>query len=142
MLKNYYLVVKIGVSTAENEPFKSGDVLLGDLPRDRALPTVPALQLGSGEGAPAMRMRALLLLCVGALAARSPSPRHITLSGARSRLYRRRFWPPSSHFAAFSKIYKICTLLHCSELNFLEKMSKIFRTLSKIQNFEISTSNL
>ena len=28
MLKNDYLVVKIGVDTAENEPFKSGDILM------------------------------------------------------------------------------------------------------------------
>ena len=27
MLKNDYLVVKIGVDTAENEPFKSGDAV-------------------------------------------------------------------------------------------------------------------
>ena len=53
-------------------------------------------------------------------------PRHITLSEARSRLYRRRFWPPNNHFAAFFKIYKICTLLHRSELKFLEKIIQIF----------------
>ena len=52
--------------------------------------------------------------------------RQSTLAEARSRLYQRRFWPPNSHFAAFFKIYKICTLLHRSELKFLEKFVQIF----------------
>ena len=66
-------------------------------------------------------------------------PRHITLSEARSRLYQHRFWPPNSHFAAFFKIYKICTLLHRSELNFLEKIvqnfQKVTKKFSKLINF-------
>ena len=41
------------------------------------------------------------------------------LETARSRLYRRRFWPPNSHFSAFFKIYKIYTLLHRSKLKML-----------------------
>ena len=39
--------------------------------------------------------------------ARGPSPRHITLSEARSRLYQRRSLQPNSHFATFFKIFKI-----------------------------------
>ena len=62
----------------------------------------------------------------GPLTSTTLSPRHITLSEARSRLYRRRFLQPNSHFAAFFKIYKICTLLHRSELKFLEKFVKHF----------------
>ena len=54
-------------------------------------------------------------------------PRHITLSEARSRLYRRRSLQVNSHFAAFFKICKIFTLLHRSELKFWRKLSNIFR---------------
>ena len=59
--------------------------------------------------------------------------RNVSLSEARSRLYQQRFWPPNNHFAAFFKIYKICTLLHRSELNFLEKVVKNFQNC--YQNF-------
>ena len=58
--------------------------------------------------------------------------RHSTqLQTARSRLYRRRFWQSNSHFAAFFKIYKICTLLHRSELEFLDKSRHFFEKFSK-----------
>ena len=43
------------------------------------------------------------------------------LDTVRSRLYQRRFLQPNSHFSAFFKIYKICTLLHRSELKIMKK---------------------
>ena len=36
-----------------------------------------------------------------------PTPRHITLPEARSRLYQHRFWQPNIHFSAVFEIYKI-----------------------------------
>ena len=54
----------------------------------------------------------------------SPSARHLALSEARSRLYRRRSLQVNNHFAAFFKIYKICTLLHRSGINILEKIQQ------------------
>ena len=50
----------------------------------------------------------------------------------RSRLYRRRFWPPNSRFSAFLEIYKIVTLLQRSELNILEKIIQNFQKFHKI----------
>ena len=58
-----------------------------------------------------------------------------TLSEARSRLDRRRSWPPNSHFAEFFKISKICTLLHRSELKILKKILQIFQKFVKIFEF-------
>ena len=55
---------------------------------------------------------------------RCPSPRHITLSEARSRLYPRRSWPPISHFAAFFEIYNIFTILRRSNINILQNFVK------------------
>ena len=63
--------------------------------------------------------------------ATNPSPRHITLSEARSRLYRRRFLQPNSHFAAFFKIYKIFTILRRSNLKILQNFIKNFVILKK-----------
>ena len=54
------------------------------------------------------------------------------LETARSRLYRRRFWPPNNHFSAFFKIYKICTLLLCSKLKMLRNFVKNLRKISKV----------
>ena len=61
------------------------------------------------------------------------TPRHITLSEARSRLYQRQSWPPNSHFSAFFKIYKIYkffTILRRSNLKILLKFHKISSTIS------------
>ena len=46
MLKHDYLVVKIGVDTAENEPFKSGDVLKEA--ENRGLPAPGTAERGDG----------------------------------------------------------------------------------------------
>ena len=60
------------------------------------------------------------------------SPRHITLSEARSRLYQRRSLQVNSHFSAFFKIYKIFTILRRSNLNFfLQNFVKKFVILKK-----------
>ena len=51
----------------------------------------------------------LVNICLGAgilSGWRDTRPRHITLSGARSRLYQRRFSRPNTHFSAFFEIYK------------------------------------
>ena len=69
------------------------------------------------------------------------------LGSAPSRLDRRRFWQPNSHFATFFKIYKICMLLHRSELNFFwRKLFKIFRNFAKIsklfENLQFFFQNL
>ena len=62
--------------------------------------------------------------------------RHITLSEARSRLYRSRSSQVNSHFAAFFKISKICTLLHRSELKcFGENCVKFSEILQSYQIF-------
>ena len=59
------------------------------------------------------------------------------LETARSRLYRRRFWPPNNHFSAFFEIYKIFTILRRSNHKILQKFFKNFMILKKIsQNFE------
>ena len=50
-----------------------------------------------------------------------------TLYQARSRLYRRRFLHPNTHFAAFFTIYKICILLHRSNLKFCRFFAILFR---------------
>ena len=103
MQQNDYLVAKIGVDTAENEPRKES----------------------CGRGAD------LRHGCLGSLRSR-----HITLSEARSRLYRRRSLQVNSHFAAFFKIYKIFTILRRSNLKILQNFVKIFGILKKnLQNF-------
>ena len=62
---------------------------------------------------------------------------------ARSRLYRRRIWPPNSHFAAFFKIYKIFTILRRSNLKMLQNFVKKFVILKKIsQNLNFAKYNL
>ena len=65
------------------------------------------------------------------------SPRHITLSEARSRLDRRRSLQVNSHFAAFFKIYKIFTILRRSNLKIFENFVKNFVILKIFsQNFK------
>ena len=49
---------------------------------------------------------------------------------ARSRLYRRRFLRPNTHFSAFFEIYTICTLLHRSNLKISAKFRQIFYKIS------------
>ena len=72
-----------------------------------------------------------------ALARVGPWPRHITLSEARSRLDRRRSLQVNSHFSAFFKIYKICTILRRSNLKILQKFVKFFVILKTIfKNFK------
>ena len=76
-------------------------------------------------------------------AARSPrgeaTPRHITLSEARSRLYQRRFSRPNTHFSAFFEIYKNIIPLHRSKFNNLANSRRtvfaIFKNSSKILIF-------
>ena len=114
MLKNDYLLAKIGVDTAENEPRKEWCV---------------AANLAIGELVPA-----------NAKAESQISPRHITLSEARSRLDRRRSLQVNSHFSAFFEIYKIFTILRRSNLKFFRKFRQKFRDFEKkkkLQNFEI-----
>ena len=48
------------------------------------------------------------------------------LQRARSRLYRRRFLRPNTHFAAFFEIYKICNPLHRSDRKILVKNASQF----------------
>ena len=68
-----------------------------------------------------------------ALCTSSPA-RCCSFETARSRLYRRRFLQPNSHFAAFFKIYKIFTILRRSNLNILQnfKLSKMLTNFWKI----------
>ena len=63
------------------------------------------------------------------------SPRHVTLSEARSRLYQRRSLQVNSHFAAFFKIYKIVTLLRRSNLKIFQNFVKFFVILRKNHTF-------
>ena len=64
------------------------------------------------------------------------SLRHITLSEARSRLYRRRSLQVNSHFAALFKIYKIFTILRRSNLKMFvkvhQKICEIFFKITKL----------
>ena len=47
---------------------------------------------------------------------------------ARSRLYRRRFWHPNTHFSAFCEIYKIRIPLHRSKFKILQFFDNLFLT--------------
>ena len=73
-----------------------------------------------------------------------PSPRHITLSEARSRLYQRRSLQVNSSFSAFFKIYKIFTILRRSSLKILQNFVKTLVILKKVsqilQKFAIFSS--
>ena len=127
MLKNDYLLAKIGVDTAENELFQV--VPNGTAWRSRC-------DLQATDPRSSRRAAAPCRPPCRSPSPRAP-PRHITLSQARSRLYQRRSLQVNSHFSAFFKICKIFTLLHRSELNFWRKLSKIFRIFSKFsKNFE------
>ena len=121
MLKNDYLVVKIGVDTAENEPFESGmipkiSVVFFSILRAgvRIQAVCPPLRVSSCPS----RRASFNATRVG---------KSCHFQTVRSRLYQRRFLQPNNHFAAFFKIYKICTLLHRSELKFLKKIVQLFQ---------------
>ena len=110
-LKNERVALKAGVDTAENELYeiRSEVSSAGTSRRSGEEHGVR----GAGSGFQTVQT--------------DGSPGHITLSEARSRLYRHRSLQVNSHFAAFFKIYKIYTFLHRSELKILKKI---------IQNFQ------
>ena len=147
MLKNDYLLAKIGADTAENESFESG--MIPKISGLFALCLVPPA-VGNPPGSTEGRRRGLERHLEQRLPPRGTCFRlGITLSEARSRLYQRRFWPPNSHFAAFFKIYKICILLHQSVLNFLEKIvqnvqkfANIFKILIYFLKFSLKSRNV
>ena len=55
---------------------------------------------------------------------------HSTLSGARSRLYQRRFSRPNTHFSAFFKIFKKIIFSRANFANFCKKEAKICKILT------------
>ena len=69
------------------------------------------------------------------------SPRHITLSEARSRLYRHRSLQVNNHFAAFFKIYKIFTILRCSNLKILQIFIKKIVILKRKKKLKFSSKS-
>ena len=135
MLQTASFLAIVAVDTAENEPSKV-----------RQFDSWVRCNIGRKPPSPERqrrRPRRKQRLGPSAQPNENPSPRHITLSEARSRLYQHRSWPPNSHFAAFFKIYKICILLHRSELKFLEKIIQNFQKFCKFcENIEILKKNM
>ena len=101
-------------------------------------PGRPARRLHKGRrGGPHQETRALGLARPRPRAPRTLR-RHITLSDARSRLYRRRSLQVNRHFSAFFKIYKIFTILRRSNLKILQNSAKFrqtFRDFEENSNF-------
>ena len=109
MQKNEYLIAKIGVDTAENEPRKVCCVVSRS--RKASVRQTLARETSGKEWIPKF--------C---------RPRYITLSEARSRLYQHRFLQPNTHFSAFFEIYKIIWL------NF-QNSPEIRKFFENLQNF-------
>ena len=107
-------------SLIDSGPFAASE--LSDASRGSSLP------FDSQTHPRSRRSRSLATSVSFAAAPSAYSPRHIsygfTLSEARSRLYQKRFWPPNNHFAAFFKIYKICTILRSANHKILETFVK------------------
>ena len=120
MLKNDYLLAKIGFDTAENERCQVLNIFKFDPARDLnfAIAPRPAARASAG-------ISTVYLFITGFRRTNrdhfSQKPRHITLSEARSRLDRRRSLQVNSHFSAFFKIYKIFTILRRSNLKIFAK---------------------
>ena len=119
MLQNAYLVAKIGADTAENER---------NLPRIGHYPTGPRHEGGGprGPGRP-RRGRSRRGPLHEAKHVRFRKILHISKSifakfwRARSRLYQNEILQENMRFTAFFKFYKICILLHRSNLKILAK---------------------
>ena len=104
---------------------------------------------GNGGEGSASTLQEQLTACKARLRAAScgsrSTPRHFTLSEARSRLYRRRSLQVNSHFAAFFKIYKIFTILRRSNLkisqSFVKNLVILKESLQNLYIFKIKQKN-
>ena len=72
---------------------------------------------------------------------RLAGPRHGTLSEARSRLDRRRFSRPNTHFSAFFKIYKKIIFSRANFVNFCQKIENFAKFLTFFGKINLISQN-
>ena len=131
-LSNAYLLAKIGVDTAENEPLEvwgENSIQYSLHSLDCALAAPSARQ---PQRAPKPRIRAAWRPEPSNCRAHAPRHGHLgppnlkTIEKARSRLYRSRFSQANTHFSAFFEIYKICNPSHRSKFKIFAKIRQTF----------------
>ena len=113
MLENAYVVAKFGVDTAENERFFAKTLIEKmQLPYPTLLTPRPGER--AGHLAPGRLPRR-----------RGPrgGPWRSFFWRARSRLYQNEILQVNMRLTAFSKLYKMCILLHRSKFNILANSS-------------------